>query len=100
MRKRASPLLARGANIFVTRKKGISARLNIGLGVGLATSYRYRCSDIVITTKNFVDKLATYARHQKALKRSKLYSSKLYRNLKLTRLKNISIFILININIL
>ena len=51
------------------------------------------------TTKNFADRWATHARLRKAEKRPKRYSSKFYGNLKLTRPKNIRIFILADISV-
>ena len=51
------------------------------------------------TTKNFANRWAAHARRRKAEKRPKLYSSKFYGNLKLTRPKNINIFILADISV-
>lgn len=51
------------------------------------------------TTNNFASRWATHARHRKATKRPKIYSSTFYGNLKLTRPKNINIFILADISV-
>ena len=52
------------------------------------------------TTKNFANRWATHARLRKAQKRPKRYSSKFYGNPKLTRPRNINIFILADISVL
>lgn len=52
------------------------------------------------TTNNFASRFATHARRRKAEKRPKQYSSKFYGNLKLTRPKDINIFILADISVL
>ena len=52
------------------------------------------------TTKNFVDRFWDHARHRKAHKRPKNFSSKLYGNLKLTRPRDINIYILADISVL
>ena len=51
------------------------------------------------TTKNFANRWAAHARRRKAEKRPKIYSSKFYGNLKLTRPKNINILILADISV-
>ncbi len=52
------------------------------------------------TTNNFASRWADHARHRKATKRSKKHSSKFYGNLKLTRPKDISTFILADITLI
>lgn len=51
------------------------------------------------TTNNFASRWAAHARHRKTTKRPKLYSSTFYENLKLTRPKDINVFILADISV-
>lgn len=51
------------------------------------------------TTKSFASRWAAHARHRKATKRPKKYSATFYGNLKLTKPKNINIFVLADISV-